>query len=196
MRTSTTRRADAARNIAKIIEAATDLVRRGGDLSMSEVARLAGVGRVTLYGHFPSREALLDAVLDHGVAEAGRAIEAAQVDGDRPDEALLRLARSSWQVLNRYRGVRATATRMVDAEHLRRRHDPMLARVDQLIGRGRRDGVIRADLPAGWLVTAFYSLLHAAADDADAGRLSEEDVPGVLEATLRSVLTPPAAKRR
>jgi AcrR family transcriptional regulator len=157
---------------------------------MSEVARTAGVGRVTLYGHFPSRDALLDAVLDQGVAETDRAIEAAQLEEVRADEALLRLARSGWQVLDRYLAIRSVASRLVDPEHLRARHDPLLSRVRQLISRGRAEGVIRTDVPAGWLLTAFYSLVHAAADDAFAGRLSKQDVPEVLQATLRSVLAP------
>lgn len=184
------RRADAARNIAAIVDAATELLRRGRPVNMSEVARAAGVGRVTLYAHFPSRDALLGAVLDHGVAEAERAIAAAQVDEDRADEALLRLARSTWQVLNRYRGVRATAVDLVSAESLRQHHDPMLVRVAELIGRGQDEQVIRTDLPRDWLVTTFYSLLHAAADDVDAGRMSADDVPDVLDRTLRSVLSP------
>jgi AcrR family transcriptional regulator len=189
------RRADAARNIAAIVDAATQLLERGGDVSMSEVARVAGVGRVTVYAHFPSRDALLDAVLDHGVAEADEAIAAAQLDGVQPDEALLRLARSAWQVLDRYRGVRTVATRLVDAEHIRTRHDPILARVRELISRGQDEGVIRTDLPAGWLVTTFYSLLHAAADDTTAGRLSTRDAPDLLHATLQSLLAPGSAKK-
>jgi AcrR family transcriptional regulator len=133
---------------------------------------------------------LLDAVLGRGITEADRVIEAAGLDAVPADEALLRLVASGWQVLDRYLAVRAVASRLVDPEHLRARHDPLLSRVRQLISRGRAEGVIRTDVPAGWLLTAFYSLVHAAADDAFAGRLSKQDVPEVLQATLRSVLAP------
>jgi AcrR family transcriptional regulator len=184
------RRADAARNIAAIVDAATELFSRGQAVSMSEVARAAGVGRVTLYAHFPSRDALLDAVLDHAVAEADRAVAAAQVDGEPADEALIRLARTSWQVLNRHRSLRVNTMDEVGAQRLRARHDPVLARVEQLVARGQDEGTVRPDLPRSWLVTALYSLLHAAADDANAGRLDPAAVPDLLDATLRSVLAP------
>jgi AcrR family transcriptional regulator len=184
------RRADAARNIAGIVAAATELFSRGQAVSMSEVARAAGVGRVTLYAHFPSRDALLDAVLDHAVAEADRAVAAAQVDGEPADEALIRLARTSWQVLNRHRSLRVNTMDEVGAQRLRARHDPVLTRVEQLVARGQDEGTVRPDLPRSWLVTAMYSLLHAAADDANAGRLAPAAVPDLLDATLRSVLAP------
>ena len=43
---------------------------------VAEVARPAGVGRVTLYGHFPSREELMDAVLAHAIHEANTVLDA------------------------------------------------------------------------------------------------------------------------
>jgi AcrR family transcriptional regulator len=186
------RRADAARNIATIIDAATELFSGGRTVSMSDVARAAGVGRVTLYAHFPSRDVLLDAVLDHAIAGADRAFATIPMDEGAADEALTRLARSSWQILNQYRSLRANTMDQVGAQRLRERHDPALARVERLIARGQDDGVFRTDLPRDWLVTTFYSLLHAAADDANAGRLNPTAVPDILEATLRSVLAPPS----
>lgn len=56
-------RADARRNIERILEAAETLVeRRGADASFEEIAREAGVGSATLYRHFPSRMALMESV--------------------------------------------------------------------------------------------------------------------------------------
>ncbi|MGW3867651.1 TetR/AcrR family transcriptional regulator, partial [Streptomyces sp. NPDC005047] len=50
------RRADAQHNVAKILDAAIDCLSRSSDASVVQIAQAAGVGRVTLYGHFPSRE--------------------------------------------------------------------------------------------------------------------------------------------
>lgn len=56
-------RADGARNRALILEAATRvLLEKGAGASMDEIARAAGVGNGTLYRHFPTRTALVDAV--------------------------------------------------------------------------------------------------------------------------------------
>jgi Bacterial regulatory proteins, tetR family len=63
-------RADAKRNVAAILAAATDRLAENPDTSMAEIAAAAGVGRMTLYGHFKTRTDLLDAVLARVVAEA------------------------------------------------------------------------------------------------------------------------------
>ncbi|MCP2340824.1 TetR/AcrR family transcriptional regulator [Actinomadura rupiterrae] len=57
-------RADARRNYERLLAAARDVVaEQGTDASLEEVARRAGVGIGTLYRHFPTREALLEALL-------------------------------------------------------------------------------------------------------------------------------------
>jgi AcrR family transcriptional regulator len=56
-------RADAQRNRERILEVAKKAFTRGGaDISLDEVARQAGIGPGTLYRHFPTRDALLEAV--------------------------------------------------------------------------------------------------------------------------------------
>ncbi|PZG15983.1 TetR/AcrR family transcriptional regulator [Nonomuraea aridisoli] len=57
-RPASVRRADAERNIAAILDAATRLISADPTVSVADIAKAAGVGRVTLYGHFPSRKAL------------------------------------------------------------------------------------------------------------------------------------------
>jgi AcrR family transcriptional regulator len=56
-------RADAQRNRARILEIAKEaFTRSGANISLDDVARQAGIGAGTLYRHFPTREALLEAV--------------------------------------------------------------------------------------------------------------------------------------
>jgi AcrR family transcriptional regulator len=56
-------RADARRNRARLIEVAKAMFREGGaETSLEAVARAAGVGIGTLYRHFPTRDALIEAV--------------------------------------------------------------------------------------------------------------------------------------
>ncbi|MFM0057702.1 TetR/AcrR family transcriptional regulator [Paraburkholderia phytofirmans] len=63
-------RADALRNRERILEEAkTAFTRAGGEISMEEVARQAGVGAGTLYRHFPTRDALLESVYRAEVAK-------------------------------------------------------------------------------------------------------------------------------
>lgn len=56
-------RADAERNRERVLEVAKEFfTRSGADASLDDIARQAGVGAGTLYRHFPSREALIEAV--------------------------------------------------------------------------------------------------------------------------------------
>lgn len=77
-------------------------------------------------------------------------------------------------------------------ERLRRHHDRALHHVERLLRRGRSAGVFRTDLPQDWLMATFYAVLHAAADEADAGRSTSAEAPDLLAETLGSVLRPPA----
>jgi AcrR family transcriptional regulator len=181
------RRADAERSIAAIVEAAVDGFSRRPDVSMSEIATAAGVGRVTLYAHFPSREALIEAATRRILAEAGASLDTADLDHGPAIEALGRMVRTSWSVLDRYRGI-LDAERELTPSALRRHHGDVLERLDRLIARGQAEGVFRTDLPRGWLVVVCYSLFHAAAREVGEGRLDPSDATDVLEATLRGAL--------
>jgi AcrR family transcriptional regulator len=185
------RRADAQRNIDAIVAAARDLLGQGALPSMSEVAASAGVGRVTLYAHFASRELLLDAVVRQAIIDTDQALTALGLDDDPVEIALARLVRTSWPILDRYRTVRIAAVTELGPEALRDRHDQVVHHVERLITRGQDDGVFRTDLPRPWLVAAFYATLHAAADEVSAGRLDARSAPDVLVATLQSILRRP-----
>ena len=66
-------RADAQRNYDKIVETARVLFReKGADASLDEIAKRAGVGPGTLYRHFPTRDALVDAVMKDWVDRVAR----------------------------------------------------------------------------------------------------------------------------
>jgi AcrR family transcriptional regulator len=187
------RRADAERNIAAIIEAAIDCFSRDPDASMAEVARVAGVGRVTLYAHFPSRQALIAATVDHALIDGTAALDAAEIERGPAPEALSRVIRSAWAVMDRYSSLYALAEAEV-GPHLRSYHGPFLQRVEDLIARGRGEGSFRTDLPLWWLVTTYYSLMHGAGREVIEGRLATADAPGVLEATILPALAPPVGR--
>jgi TetR/AcrR family transcriptional regulator, mexCD-oprJ operon repressor len=190
------RRADAERNIVAILEAGLACFSRSADASVAEVAQAAGVGRVTLYGHFPSRQALTDAVLAHAIAKANTALDAVAVDHGPATEALARLVSSSWRIIDQHRSLLAAAQAHLPPARVRRHHDQAMARVERLIARGQDQGEFRTDLPRSWLVATFYSLMHAAAEEADAGRLDPDQAAGVLTATLQAAFATPATNGR
>ena len=186
-----TQRADARRNIAAILDAATDCLARDPEMSIADIAAAAGVGRITLYGHFKTRAELVDAVLTRTIERADAILDATDTTGD-PRDALARLIASSWQLVHEFRNILQAAHRELPAERIRGVHDPLLRRVQSLIGRGQRAGTFRSDLPRQWLTTTAFSLMHAAAEDAAAGRIKPGDAAGLITATLQAAFTPPA----
>lgn len=185
------RRADAARNIAAILRAATELLASRPDVSMAEVARSAGVGRVTLYSHFSSRAELVDAVITQVMAETHDALEGAALDELSPEDALRRLVATSWQIVERFNRLRIVAGAELGESRLRDHHDRALAHVERLVLRGRRAGAFRTDLPVEWTVTACYALMHAAAEEVATGRLQAAEVPDVLAESILPMLRAP-----
>jgi AcrR family transcriptional regulator len=189
------RRADAERNIAAILDAAITCLGDRPQATMAEIATAAGVGRVTLYGHFPSREALVTAALDRAVAEVtgiGESV-AEGTTGDAPaDELLTRHIHTSWDVLDRHRRLFAVAQRVLPPDTIRDHHEPELADLGALIARGQAQGRFRTDLPVDWLVTVVYSLMHAAAEAVNAGELDRDHASDMIVATIVPVLTSPS----
>ena len=184
------RRADAKRNVAAILTAAAECLAKNPDTSMAEIAAAAGVGRMTLYGHFKTRADLLDAVLTRVIAAADETLGAVDVAGD-PRDALARLVAASWLVVDRLRHVLEAAQRELPAERVLQAHDRVLGRVQALIERGQAAGAFRADLPLPWLVSLAVNVMHAAAAEVTAGRLAAGQAPSVVAGTLLAALTAP-----
>jgi AcrR family transcriptional regulator len=187
---ATTRRADAQRNIAAIVKAASECLSRDPAASTSEIAKAAGVGRVTLYGHFPSRADLVDAVFVHAIETGEETLGQVDLTGD-PREALARLIESSWHLVDRYRALLLAAQDTLPPGRVRELHADPMARVERLIERGRKEGVFRQDLPTSWLVSVMHNVMHGAAGDIQAGRITSAQAAPYITATILAAYTPP-----
>jgi len=189
------RRADAERSIARILDAAIDALASDPDASMAEIARRAGVVRATIYVHFPTREALLDAVTHQAIAEVAQVIDRAEPDRGPPAEALARVVAASWRRLGRYHALVAINTQQHGHAELRQRDSSVLATLQPLIERGQADGSFRVDVPAAWHVSMVMALIHAASGELSAGRLNDADAGTALVATILGAVTAGRAAR-
>jgi len=167
------RRADAEQSVTAILQAAVQVLNADPGASVEDIARAAGVSRQTVYAHFPSREALLDAVVERASAEAVAAFEAAGLDEAPPAEALTRLLDAGWKASARYPFLwhlpAASAGEDLD------RHGPVVDRLQDIIRRGQESGDFDRGLSPGWLVTAALALGRAAEDEVKAGRMTTEE---------------------
>lgn len=185
-------RADARRNVAAILDAARECLTADPDATVAEIARRAGVGRVTLYGHFPTRADLVDAVFQRVSEEAARILDEVDTSGD-PVDALTRLVDSTWRLVHRSSALLVAAERELPPERVRGHHETHLARTTAVVRRGREAGAFRTDLPEQWLITTAYALMHAAAEEAQAGRLPPDVAGKAVVTTLLAAYAPPPA---
>jgi AcrR family transcriptional regulator len=79
----TTLRSDARRNREKILAAASELfAQRGAEVSVSDIARMAGVGHATVFRRFPTKESLVLALLEQRVEALSAVAEGALAHED------------------------------------------------------------------------------------------------------------------
>lgn len=139
-------RADARRNYEKLVTAArTVFADQGTSASLEAVAERAGVGIGTLYRHFPTRQALLEAVYADEVEGMARA--AHDLADEPPWDAV-----TEW--LRQYVGFAATKRALMDVMLDAAPDSDVLATCrtvlsragDELIGRAQAAGVLRPDV--------------------------------------------------
>src|SRR3954469_14915280 len=184
------RRADAERSISSIIDAALAALASDPDVSMAEIARRAGVVRATVYMHFPTRESLLDAVMEDATTQVADAIREAEPDRGEPREALERVLRATWRQLSQFHGVLGININRLSSTELRRRHLPMTTQIVPLLERGQAEGVFRSDVSATWLIAVVRAIVHVARTELQGGRLSKSDVEHTMLTTAFAAISP------
>ena len=183
------RRADAARNVARIQEAAIRLWADNPTAGVAEVATAAGVGRATLYRHFPTRESLLEAIRSQGLADGERAAEACRVDEGTATEALGRLLCAWLELGDRYRVIVVNPSRPEQVE-VRAREEGLATYIQRVVARGQARGEFSTAIPPHWGMSAVGALLVAMIVAVGEGRILREQAHALLTETVAGALRP------
>lgn len=142
-----------------ILDAAARLLSRRPDAAIAEIADEAGVGRATLYRHFPTRESLQQGVAEAGIADLADAFEAAGLGELSADRAIARITSVVMRNGGRYAAVMSQASaELCDPADIERTTRP----IREVIDRGIRDGVLRDDLRGDTVFTMFTAILERA----------------------------------
>ncbi|MFI9205509.1 TetR/AcrR family transcriptional regulator [Streptomyces sp. NPDC053048] len=162
----TTGRADANRR--RIMDIALAELLRDADASMDQIARAAGVVRRTVYGHFPSRDALVAALVDDAAESVAAAQAEALHDVADPAEALARSMLAVWNIADGYRLLLSLAQRSVTMEGIHQRLEPVRHECTAMLQRGLDEGRFTSPLPALALAYVreqlFFGVLQAVND--------------------------------
>ncbi|MBJ7456258.1 MAG: TetR/AcrR family transcriptional regulator [Thermoleophilia bacterium] len=177
------RRRDVLRNEARIVAAATHLLADEPEATMQDLADAAGLGRATVYRHFPTREALLEAIGRAAIDEIGSALAGERLHEGDPVAALGRVVEVIFVVGDRYRVIAEGPPAGKTAE-MHARAAAAFGPVEALIRRAQGEGALAADVPAEWIVAATGALIATGFRQVAAGTVGRDDVPGLVVRTL------------
>src|SRR5258708_24792101 len=166
-------RADAGRNYQKLLPAAAEAFTERGtdDVSLEEIARRAGVGIGTLYRHFPTRQALLEAVYRDQV-ESLRARAEQLAEAESPGDALAESLRAMVKFSSTKRRMTSAllATLGTDSELLSACATVIRGSAESLLASAKQAGVVRPDADAGDVIRLVHAVNIATEKAADPGQ--------------------------
>lgn len=175
-------RSDARRNREKLLEVATAsfATAQGRPVSLESIARDAGVGIGTLYRHFPSREALVEAVFRAELAEVAAAA------GRLLDRHPPRIALRRW--MDRYASFVAAKRGMAESLHAifdsgavepSQTRDSIVGAVDMLLRAGADDDTLRSDVQADDVVGSLIGIFLATGSPEQTSRMLDLLAAGI-----------------
>lgn len=150
-------RCDARRNRERLIEVAADaFADKGVDASLEEIARCACVGIGTLYRHFPTRDALVEAVYRHNVDQLITGAEELQATLP-PDEALAEWMQRFVGYVASKKGLATYLKSVVsaDSDLFTQAHERVQLTISQLVDAAAAAGTIRTGVDGMDLLRAL-----------------------------------------
>lgn len=189
-------RSNARSNRERILATARRELGRNPDITLEELARASGVVRRTLFGHFPGREALLEALAEEAAQALRDALPADPTPSDAGAESAersyARFVLSMWTVGDRYRLLLALARRDLGQERVTEILAPARRAATAILARGQRDGVFHTQLPPAVLSAGLEAMSIALLEEVNSGELEDD---GTLAAVAQLIAAGVPEKR-
>lgn len=154
------RRIDAYRNREHILDAAAATMRVNRRASLEEIIADTGLGRTTVYRHFPNRAALIDALVTRLLGTVLDLLDRARPAEPPFDDALARMTEAAMSA-----GTQTWDLLSLASEDILASSPPVANIVDAaraLMQLGVEEGRLRGDVPLDWHVEAYFALTAAA----------------------------------
>jgi AcrR family transcriptional regulator len=146
-------RADARHNRQRVLVAARDVfAEHGTDAPVSLIARRAGVGKGTIYRHFPAKEQLFAAVIADRLSELAEAARRSLTTGD-PTTALFSLIEQLVDEASSSRAMADALRQPAGDGEIARHQQELRDAISRLLARARATGRTRGDVDASALVS-------------------------------------------
>ena len=175
-------RSDARRNRGAVIEAAMAILPAEPNASMATIAERSGLGRTTVYRHFPARNDLIRALFEHVVDEARQVTSDVIEAGGSTRETMYALGPAIIGIADRYRflaDLRDLGSDVI-AESTTDPNQPTRHFVEAAQQRGEID----PGRPVQWILTSINGLALGASTEMQTGRLTRERAGELLGETM------------
>jgi AcrR family transcriptional regulator len=186
-------RSDARRNRRHVLDAAVALLAQRPQATMQEIADASGLGRTTVYRHFPRRQDLIDALYDEVLRESGETVRQAIEQAHNARELLCDLGQRIIAIGDRYRFLDAhpeLRERTLHGHGDEEGRDPL----NDYLSDAQARGELRDDLPVSWMLTTMRGLAVVAMVEVGAGRMTVEAAGQHVGETCASAFAPQHAR--
>lgn len=176
---------------AAIIEAAFTVFSRDPSAALSEVARLAGVGRATLHRHFAGRDDLIRALAQLAIKDMDQAVERACANVVSYSEAVRKSLQALIPLGDRYGFLELEP--LDNDPAFKKEFEQQQKETVEMIDGAKGEGLFDTSVPTSWIVQAFDHLLYAGWESVKAGETTPDQAADLAWRTLTSGLGKPTS---
>lgn len=172
-----------------LLDAAGAVLARNPGATMAEIAAKAGVGRATLYRHFPKRDDLIKALALESLRRTDEAAKRIPVDQSSAESALAAVFEAIVPLGDRFRFLSSEPAALRDPE-IEAAYDRQLGELAELVDAMKAEGSLDRAVPTAWVVAAIDALVYAAWDAVDDGAVARRDAAALAFRTIVRGLGP------
>lgn len=156
-------------------------------ITFQEIAQAAGVGRATMYRHFESREALLEALAMRSLDAVDKAATKALSRASSAYETMVFIIEEILALGNEYYFT-ALASSFLGNPKVAARYKAQVDALKLLVDSMKAEGSIGKNIPTGWVIHAIDALIYAGWSSVDSGDVARNDaVTHVVDTLFKGV---------
>ncbi len=172
-----------------VLDAGARVLGRDRSAPLSAVAEAAGISRATLHRLYPTREALVEAIVERACGGAAEIFDDVGVDRGPVRETLVTLIHRLVPSAHLW-AIALSEPVMDQVPRFAAESAALEQRLIALLRRGQEEGFLRRDQPAGWMAYFFGMSLGAVSQGVSSGVIAPRDAPAlVASAVLDGIAT-------